>query len=374
MKSAYQIPAAILLASLWAHAEFKDSINLTDLEIPNSPGFALLDKAPTSIERPSSTKAFMVSVLNALNESSPIPQNYAVDFTPYWFFQHPAMTAYRYAGYDIKNGRQLPFVHILRASVSAAYVTNADSAGILAQSNAVVGLRATIFSVRSKRDIEDLKRANDACIDSLKTQTERLMDYVGDITLSATNPNLYAEKARQFYEHEAEFKNEISQILKRRAVLALDWACAYDRCFANSTFSSSAFGRFGTWLTLNVSKGLGKSAEPTAYLNVYALTKYLRDALPARDGSRTTKDSFDAGGKLEFESQALSIGYEYVYRRGDPTTTFRTNGTVKYQLSDQLFLTAAFGKNFGDTGNLISLLGINWGLSSGREHATIEKL
>jgi hypothetical protein len=45
---------------------------------------------------------------------------------------------------------------------------------------------------------------------------------------------------------------------------------------------------------------------------------------------------------------------------------------LNYKIPDQLILTGAFSKNFGTANNLISLLGLNLGLSSGSEKATVK--
>ena len=56
------------------------------MTIPSSPGFVLLDKAPSSIDKPQNPKAFGISLLN-------LWQGGAVDFTPYWIIpNHPKYT------------------------------------------------------------------------------------------------------------------------------------------------------------------------------------------------------------------------------------------------------------------------------------------
>ena len=47
---------------------------------------ALLNISPSTIQRPSDPSAFMVSLLNAPNNLSAVPNAYAVDFAPAWLF------------------------------------------------------------------------------------------------------------------------------------------------------------------------------------------------------------------------------------------------------------------------------------------------
>jgi len=357
-----------------------DSVSLKDLEIPDAPGFMLLDKTPTTIQTPTSSKAFVLSALNAINENGGIPKNYAVDLTPFWFFRHPQMTAYKYAGYDIEKNRQLIFNQLQKVSVSFAYVTGYDSLTVKDVSNLAIGLRANIIHVRSQRDIADLKAANNLLVDQLKSEQNRLTAFIGDILLSVTDPVLYDLKVRQFYAEEAAKKttqkSAIADILKRHALFSVDGAIAYSGFFLDNQFSDSHFGRFGGWLTMHVSKVLDPKQQRENYLNIYAIGRYLSDGTQRNDfapGEYLQQNFIDAGGKLEFEFRQLSIGYEYLYRANlsNQDYTYRSSGLIKYRVSENLFLTGAFGRNFGTENNLISLLGLNWGLSAGTEKAMI---
>jgi hypothetical protein len=83
-----------------------------------------------------------------------------------------------------------------------------------------------------------------------------------------------------------------------------------------------------------------------------------------------TRNLLDCGGKLEFEFDRLIFSYEYIYRwdSNDKTqNSFRSSGLIKFKLNEDLYLTAAFGRNFGSGNNLISQIGINWGIGTGNE-------
>lgn len=353
----------------------QDSVDLKDLEIPNSPGFILLDKNPTSIERPNSSKAFMLSIVNSLSENNGIPQNYAVEFCPFWFFKHPKMTSLKYIGYNPSNDKQMIFNNIKKGSFSFAYITTTDSVSANQVNNLSIGLRTTIISIRSRQDIEDLKIANKRLIEKIRKQQDSLVLYIGDLWLAVNNPILYDKKVREFYAGKeiknAGEKNEISEILKRRPVFALDGAIAYNMFFLDNNYSDSHFGRFGTWLTINYSQVLDKKNKDRNYLNLYLLGRYLSDGTTLTDNKYIIQNYYDFGGKIELEFKKLSIAYEYIYRAQDRSNTLRSNGIIKYKISDNLYLTGAFGRNFGNENNLISFLGLNWGLSSGTEQPKI---
>ncbi|MEJ0102765.1 MAG: hypothetical protein WDO19_09510 [Bacteroidota bacterium] len=62
-----------------------DNITLNDLYIPDVPGFVLSDKAPSSVDKPVTPRAFGISLLN-------LWQGGAVDVTPYWLTNKPSYT------------------------------------------------------------------------------------------------------------------------------------------------------------------------------------------------------------------------------------------------------------------------------------------
>lgn len=377
------ITLAICLCSIVAaFGQKSDSLTLKDLEIPNSPGFILLDKTPTTIERPNSTKAFMLSALNSFTDNNGIPKNYAVDFTPFWFFKHPKMTSYKYMGYNKVKDRQNIFKDFKKVSISFAFLTTTDSATKNQINNLSLGLRTNLLSVRSKKDIEDYKEANTKLIGELKK-----IDSVIKL-IPFPNPsdpiNKYLEEKKAYDEkltnyltqkelEEKDINNDLSDILKRRAVFAIDGAIGYNNFFLDNNYSSSHFGRFGAWLTVNYSQILETNGNDKNYLNIYALGRYLSDGTKMENNKYVLQNFYDFGGKLELEFKNISIAYEYIYRINDKKSTFRSNGILKYKISDQVFLNGAFGKNFGYNNNLISLLGLNWGISSGTEQSKIVK-
>src|SRR3954464_13184446 len=69
----------------YAQSKPVDNITLNDLYIPDVPGFVLSDKAPSSVEKPVTPRAFGISLLN-------LWQGGAIDVTPYWLQSKPSYT------------------------------------------------------------------------------------------------------------------------------------------------------------------------------------------------------------------------------------------------------------------------------------------
>ncbi|MFT4071156.1 MAG: hypothetical protein QM654_04450 [Dysgonamonadaceae bacterium] len=372
--------------SAWAQTE-TDTISLKDIDIPSSPAFILLDQTPTTIERPSSSRAFVLSILNSFQDNNGMPKNYAADFTPFWFFKHPNMTSLKFAGYNVNKNRQRIFGNIERASFSFAFITTTDTLTQKPVNNLSLGLRVNLISIRSKKDIDDIKNANKKLIAYIKERDAKFQEYQDSIKrvindtlplpLKYSQPAIYKQAAQDFFENYSNGKesNEstLKEILARKPVFAIDGALGYNTFFLDNKFSENHFGRLGVWLTLNYAQPLDKGGSAKNYFNLYAIGRYLSDGTTIENGNYKKVDNYDVGGKIEFELKKISIGYEYIYRVNNISNTFRSNGLLKYKVSDQVFLTGAFGKNFGDSNNLISLLGINWGFSTGNEKATVKE-
>lgn len=361
------IGAAIAFVILTAHAYGQSKeLSLEDLKMPNSPAFILLDVAPTSVDRPTTTKAFSTSILNNVNQNNGIPQNYAVEFTPYWFLKHPKLTAFKYWGYNKNKDRQIVGSQAKYASVSFATVNSNVNAVTGENYNSMsLGVRSTLLSRRKDRnnasDIDDLKKKNADYVTRLKKINEDNIDKPASEIAELVDKDA---TLRQLGE-------DLNEILNRKPIVALDLAAASSWAFDDTNYSSGRFNRAGAWLTFSFSnsneKVVGGSATQKNYLSIYATARYLHDKnSPNADGTFAVSDLFDGGGKIEFELERFSLSYELLYRfnlNDDALSTYRSSGLLKYSASDRVSITAAFGRNFGESNNLITQISINFGLN-----------
>lgn len=366
-------------------AQNSDSLSIKDLEIPASPAFILLDQSPSIIERPNTSKAFVLSILNPLTDISGLPENYAADFTPFWFFRHPGMNQFKYMGYDKTKGKQKIFSNIKKTSVSLAFINQSDSPAGKPVGNFSAGIRTTLLSVRRNQDVLDYLAANAKMVRHLKSLEEKLFEagIFPPIPADTSTRYLllkkeYDDKVNRFLADEEQAtmndKNELYEILNRKALFAIDGAAGYHCFFLDNTFSKNHFGKAGVWLTLNYSQPLSPKGDFTKYLNIYGIGRYLSDGTEKENNNYIIQNCFDFGTKIELELKKFSFAYEYIYRKNTNNDEFRSTGILKYKISDQLYITGAFGKNFGSENNLISLLGISWGLTSGTEKVKIQNI
>jgi hypothetical protein len=359
------VTTAIVVASSRAYGQSKE-LKLDDLKMPNSPAFILLDVAPTSIDRPTSTKAFATSVLNNVNQNNGIPQNYAVEFTPYWFVKHPKLTAFKYWGYNKEEDKQLVGSQAKYLSVSFATVNSSVNAVTGKNyNNMSLGVRSTLLNVRKNK-----KGASD--IDDLKAKNLKFIQRVSQI--NDENIRKSPAEVAELVDNDATLRrlgDDINEILNRKPIVALDFAAASSWAFDDTNYSSGRFNRAGAWLTGSIStsneKVVGGSASKKNYLNIYFTARYLHDRnTPNGDGTFAASDLGDGGGKIEFELERFSLSYEFLYRlnlNDNSLNTYRSSGLLKYIASERVNITAAFGRNFGQSNNLITQISINFGLN-----------
>jgi len=365
-----------------------DTIPFLDLTPPASPAFNLLDVSPVTVDRPATVRALAVSVANAIgNGSNGFPKNFALQVAPYWLFSHPNMNIYKYNGMVMDPNaspenrlqfKQNIFYGLRNLSLSAASV-NKDSA----QSNTTSSLNFIAFSVKANvinvrrrrvleamgtsiRSINSIFSSGLPVADSIcqvqfdpATQQQQFMDCIAN-TVFRDSIVINAQRGRY------------DSLLSIRPLFTVDVALATSMAFANNSFNDNHLYRTGGWITACFSKPLDKNSENSLsalyntknYLNLYGLFRVLSEDNTADFRTFTTQTNIDFGGRLEFELNNVAISFESVYRavvNDKSASTARNVAIVQYKLSDNLFVTGTFGKNFGDQNNLVSFLGLNWG-------------
>lgn len=356
--------AFLLLLALFSFVavQGQNPITFDRASIPNAPAFVLLDKAPSIIERPDSPKAFGIQLLQDFEDG--VLDNIALEFTPFWYTKPKALTALKMRGIErieqaagVYYNKQNYFSGLRFANISVAYSSGMDSI-----QNIAIGARATIFEYKHP---EDIKRLIDANAYNERILKEKLllfnefMALPGKSELATSNKPQF-EKELQAY---IEAKNlssakEVYDALAIKPVFALDGAIAYNARYINDRYQSAANNRFGVWLTAAYAQPMGRGTYGDNYINIYGFFRYLNDEI-----NTTTFNAVDVGLKAELEFDRLSFGYEYISRSGD-LDSFRSSGSLVYKLTPNLYLSGAFGNNFGNTNDLISLLGIRWGLNN----------
>lgn len=377
----------LLLPVTCVYGQDTDTIPFLDLTPPQSPAFNLLDVSPVTVERPASVRALALSIANAIgNGANGFPKNFALQVAPYWLFSHPDMSIYKYNGLVMDKNRsssdrlqfkQNIFYGLRNLSLSVASV-NKDSSlsNTTAPLNFIAfSIKGNIINIRRRRVLEamstSIKQINNSltsnlnvavqgCEERFDPETQAYRDCIADTVLLIDSTTI--NKSRGSYD----------TLLAIRPLFSVDIAFATSMAFANNNFNDNHLYRTGGWITACFSKPLDKNSETSLavlsrtknYLNLYGLLRVLSEDNTTDFKTFTTQTNIDFGGRLEFEFNSISLSFESVYRavvNNKSRSTARNVAIVQYRLSDNLFVTGTFGKNFGDLNNLVSFLGLNWG-------------
>lgn len=389
------------------------SAELNKLELSNAPSVMLLGLASSDLETPKSKKAFMTSIVNSFSENEGLPNAYAVELTPTHLFPLTEMDALKYAGiksikkadntYEYKNNI---FSEAKNVSVSFAFLRNYKIEDLDTENPSVsFSLRTTVFKVRNKKNIDAIAASNNNIskeLTDIQREFEQSQKFK-DIIMSNASPSEKEEKLAKaqdefvtdYYKTETE---KYKKYLDEKPAFQLDAASAYSTFFLDNQFKNNQFGKLGFWMTMSSGINLERnpkkrkeqdkekskvtikeisateSSKIEKRLNFYAVARYMQDKTVYDAASGFSKtNNYDFGGKIELVYNKFSIGYEFIYRSSDLDNTYRSNGIINYKVSDSVYINAAFGKNYGDKDNLISFLGLNWGLDSKRKTLFSEK-
>ncbi len=321
MKKKYATFAFAILA--WYSDYAQQEIKISELSIPTSPGFVLADKAPASIEKPTSPKAFGVSLLN-LREGG------AVEVTPYWLVNHPAYTFTDYFK------RKMPLLETFNIS-AATFKTDTTS-------SVSIGFRTQIVRLYSNKAQEALEAKRSEIVDLLNVEeggfTPRVLEAI--------------EKA----------KKELSD-LKSKVTLNFEIAAAIIGSSTNSSFKDLGSDKSGVWANIR--------HRPNKFpFDFTALARYswANNAKP-----KVGSDSafFDYGLSVSFQKPKFDLALEYVnrYDLSIKSNTNRLAFVVNYIVYDNIVVVGSFGKNFDKVNNLLTVVGVKFGISN--EKASLEK-
>ena len=354
------ITVGLVVSALTTYSQEAGEITVKNLELPSAPAFALLDYSPTNISAPVTTQALTLSLINAANTSEGFPSSYALEFSPYWVFRNKSQNFSDYFEKEEREKYSKPYKNM---SVSFASVKK-DTI-----QNVSVGVRTNLFTVNRKEKMDNIQ--------ALKSQLGRFASIV-DATLEplAVLPpsgspeynaimlkrmNQLDKQGKYIATRDSIYKN-LEAITLMKPVFSIDAAVAYNHFFDSSTFASGKFGKFGAWTTLSENFLLRGDNN---YLSLYQYARFLASEMEydVNTGQYKKEQSADIGTKVELQFDKLSVGYEYI-KRLSGSGNYRSVGNIKYILSETLVLHGGFGKNFEHTDNLVSFLGISWGIGT----------
>ena len=342
----YKMKTKLLLITLISCYSFaqENTIKLKDLELPNAPAFTILDYTPTVISAPTTPQSLTLSLINATSTSSGIPTNYALEFNPYLLFLGKNNKISDYFKNEDKFDNFNPIKNL---SFSLASVKNENI------QNLSFGVRTNLYSINRKEKKEVLKNLKNIVNKTKNTFLTKKSKLTNTESLDLEN------EKKIIYE-------ELDTIINSKPVFSVDVAAAYNHFFDKNEYRSGKTGRYGAWLTFYGNFIFKKIKN--SFLSFYQYSRYLVNNMtfdPALNQYLNTKD-LDIGAKIEFQYDRFSMGYEYI-NRTNQKENFRSVGNLKYKINSKITLNGGFGRNFEKTDNLVSFLGINWGIAAESE-------
>lgn len=360
----------LFLVTLKIFSQESNTIKITDLELPSAPAFTILDYSPTLISTPSTTQAFTLSLINSINSSKGFPSDYALEFTPYWVFANKGRNLTDYVIKENQKNYSKPYKNL---SFSLASVKK-DTI-----QNVSLGIRTNLLTVNRKERQES--------IDKLLLKLERFKEITDQKLTLDQNP--YESGTAEYNQWNLDQINKLSKLEEYKKltsdiyavvdtlealkpIFTADIATAYNHFFDENEFKSGKFGRYGAWLTLNANFKLSKINNN--YLNIYQYSRYLIDEMIYDTTllSYKKEKNFDIGAKIELQLNDFAIGYEYI-NRTNQKNNYRSVGNLKYKINERFTITGGFGKNFEKTDNLVTFLGISWGIAANNELDIVQK-
>jgi hypothetical protein len=319
-----------------------DPLQLNDIKTPISPAFVILGVAPTVVARPTTPRAVGIALVSANSDSSGngFPRNLALEVAPYWLSNRPALT---FAQYDHPSVWQS-----LQQTLSVSVATKNGVANTANETPSIgaLGLRASWTIGASSPLEQQVLAAYHAKAKTFLLQATRPTDAEVSIALRP-------------------FVMAMREAMKQGRWI-VEAAAASSAMFPNNNLDQAETQKNAIWITpsyrfersgFNPTTGMLTEAPTIDFVTVfrYSEDRTITDA--------TGRNNIDTGARVLWESSTIGVSVEHVERFGDGKHTRRTSILGEYKLSDNLYLSATFGRNFAGEnpgGNLIALFGINF--------------
>lgn len=307
--------ATLLLPGISYCQTDKLQVKLSDLYIPNAPGFILADKSPSSIDKPSTPRAFGVSLLN-------LWQGGAVEVTPFWLTNKPTYT------FEDWVKKKNTIIETFNLSV-ATYKTDTAS-------NLAAGVRTQIFRIYSEASQKALMDKENEIIECL-TQTNEAGEVIID---------------------EACAKKALHQLekLRNKGLFSFEIAGALLGASSNNTFKNLSAVKSGIWSNIRWS-------PLRSSLDFVGLVRFSHATTKAKSGIDSS--FFDLGISFIYQVPNFDFSFEYIRRKdvSKKENYDRLAMVANYALHENMSLVISLGKNFTKVDNIISLFGIKFGLA-----------
>lgn len=303
------------------HAQ--QTLEFDNLSTPASPGLQLLDQTPESVSRPTTPQGLSANLIGLLQGGGG-----ALEFAPFWLMDHPEMEA------KSLYATGMPVLQTL--SVSGAVVKTDTTKQVAG------GLRMRLFQKYSDKQQKSMENN----IDNLQKELINFSVAYGSGDTAGQQKILADIKKKS---------DSLTESLNK-PLWAVDLAAAVGGSSETNSYKDMVY-RWSAWLTGSYQVG--------KLISVNVQTRYISNEEMDEPGEEA--ELFDGGARLNFDlNEKVSIAAEYLQRFGLSDSDYSENrfsALFNFRLIDNMYATATFGKNFGDTDNIIVMGGLAFGLS-----------
>ena len=360
-------------ASVYVHAqETKDLPSLNSIRTPNSPAFSILGVQPTSVERPNTPADIAVALDNATEGFKKFPQNFSLEFAPYWMTKKPKSVTWQ-ADTMRTVGQSL----FSTFSVSAATITKEFEDKELRGLS--YGFRTLLFSGKtSKKSIQRIREiekeldtlarhySDMALAEEAALRNELRKRLKEDSTQEAKNNTLKwfnaertrinNEKTKRINEEAANAEGEQEEFAPQREGFIVE--LAYAGAYRNDTINTSSLrkGGYAFWLTPSYVK------DDYSLVGVF---RHLKDSL--------SNKSTEFGFRFIYTQSRYALSVEYLKGHYQSETALpdreRFSVLFEYLLDKNLWLNISLGddnKNIQSNNSIFSSIGLKYNFSRKR--------
>lgn len=350
-----------------------NDVKLKDLAVPHFPAFMLLDISPVLIENPGTPKEFAFGALQAFEADAGWPQNYAMEFTPFWWLNPAERSVYQFLGLKKAESGSLPgktiyqpFSAMRFTSVSLAFVNKDLIPDVDSQNQKIfsVGIHSNILKYNRPAYAAELDGEINNWHRAVQEELAVLQEQLNQEGDPARRRKLQQQLNNKVFPVSSAIAQNINRIINQKPLFSWDVSAAFSVYGVNNKRFKS--GRSGFWTTLATYIPLGKKTQESEqnYLDLLISSRYIHDPFSLYNDQLERSDNFDAGGKIAVEFTRVSFAVESLqrfYSQGGRSSANRTVGTISYRLDNNLYISGSFGNDFGPVNKIITLLGINWG-------------
>lgn len=362
---------AFLLITTASAQDTEPLPSLNSIRTPNSPAFSVLGVQPTSVERPNTPADLAVSLDNATEGFKKFPQNFAVEFSPYWMSKAPMSLTWR-------KDTVRSFDESISRTLSVSVATTTKEVNKKETRGLSYGFRTFLLCGKtSTKSIEAIKvlekqlAAFSARFTEMAAAKERqlALDYFQKLREAQTEDERkeigfwYADERKKIQEDKrAWLEEEDKKVKKDQQAFApqregLIVEIAFAGAYRNDTLATGLKKNgYAFWIT------------PSYITGDYSLVGVYRQV---KDSLSNKSQEYGVRFIYSKERYALSAEYlkgEYEREVALPNRE-RFSILFEYLLSEKLWLSLSLGednKNIQGTQSIFSTLGIRYNFSKDR--------